>query len=68
MTGDRLTVLIVASVLIAAGVFAGLPRAARLGQAGSDRPTRRLTLDGLWTILPIAFLIALVILAAKAAS
>ncbi len=68
MSGDRLTVLIVASVLIAAGVLAGLPRAARLGQTGSNRPTRRPTLDGLWTILPIAFLIALVILAVKAAS
>ena len=66
MSGERLTVLIIASALIAAGVLAGLPRTARLGDTQSA--TRRPSLDGLWTILPIAFLVALVIVTVKVSS
>lgn len=61
---DRLIVLVVAAVLIAIGAAATMPRAARGAQEGQSGRAR--ALDVAWTIIPLVFLAALVVLAARA--
>ena len=68
LSGDKVVVLIVASALIVCGVLAGLPRAARQGGSQGRHAAEHPRFDGLWTVLPIAFLVVLVIFAVKAAS